>query len=71
MNTGETFILFNKQIKGNKRELVQLGVPIFGHARDENTTDSNNSGKESLWSTGLSLNGLTQVVETSVGLQLT
>lgn len=43
MNTGETFILFNKQIKGNKRELVQLGVPIFGHVKDENT----NSGKES------------------------
>ncbi|CAG7859744.1 unnamed protein product [Brassica rapa] len=41
--SGETFILFNKQIKGNKRELVQLGVPIFGHARDENTNDSNNS----------------------------
>ncbi|GMI66547.1 AtALKBH10B [Hibiscus trionum] len=29
--SGETFILFNKQIKGNKRELIQLGVPIFGH----------------------------------------
>ncbi|KAE8692097.1 Oxidoreductase [Hibiscus syriacus] len=28
--SGETFILFNKQIKGNKRELIQLGVPIFG-----------------------------------------
>ncbi|KAF3500025.1 hypothetical protein F2Q69_00039531 [Brassica cretica] len=41
--SGETFILFNKQIKGNKRELVQLGVPIFSHARDENTNDSNNS----------------------------
>ncbi|KAF8116483.1 hypothetical protein N665_0017s0040 [Sinapis alba] len=41
--SGETFILFNKQIKGNKRELVQLGVPIFGHVKDENTNDSNNS----------------------------
>lgn len=30
MNIGETFILYNKQIKGNKRELIQFGVPIFG-----------------------------------------
>ncbi|GMJ01118.1 AtALKBH10B [Hibiscus trionum] len=35
--SGETFILFNKQIKGNKRELIQFGVPIFGHIRDEPT----------------------------------
>lgn len=48
MNTGESFILFNKQIKGNKRELIQLGVPIFGHAKDENSNDSYNSGKESV-----------------------
>ncbi|KAE8693765.1 Oxidoreductase [Hibiscus syriacus] len=33
--SGETFILFNKQIKGNKRELIQLGVPIFGHVRED------------------------------------
>ncbi|EOX94852.1 Oxidoreductase, 2OG-Fe(II) oxygenase family protein, putative isoform 2, partial [Theobroma cacao] len=33
--SGETFILFNKQIKGNKRELIQLGVPIFGHIIEE------------------------------------
>ncbi|XVF21830.1 hypothetical protein REPUB_Repub12eG0123600 [Reevesia pubescens] len=33
--SGETFILFNKQIKGNKRELIQLGVPIFGHIGEE------------------------------------
>lgn len=71
MNTGETFILFNKQIKGNKRELIQLGVPIFSHARDENTTDSNNSGKESLWSTGLSLKWFDGSGWDSVGLQLT
>uniref|UniRef100_A0A1J3F3G7 Fe2OG dioxygenase domain-containing protein n=1 Tax=Noccaea caerulescens TaxID=107243 RepID=A0A1J3F3G7_NOCCA len=38
--SGDSFILFNKQIKGNKRELIQLGVPIFGHAKDENTNDS-------------------------------
>jgi len=49
MNAGESFILFNKQIKGNKRELIQLGVPIFGHVKaDENSNDTNNSGKESL-----------------------
>ncbi|KAG6736660.1 hypothetical protein POTOM_060462 [Populus tomentosa] len=33
--SGETFILFNKQVKGNKRELIQLGVPIFGHIKEE------------------------------------
>lgn len=32
---GETYILFNKQIKANKREQIQLGVPIFGHVKDE------------------------------------
>ncbi|XP_010542876.1 PREDICTED: uncharacterized protein LOC104815949 [Tarenaya hassleriana] len=37
--SGETFILFNKQMKGNKREMIQLGVPIFGHLKDELSTD--------------------------------
>ncbi|KAF5744186.1 hypothetical protein HS088_TW08G00782 [Tripterygium wilfordii] len=37
---GETFILFNKEVKGNKRELIQLGVPIFGHVKEE--ASSNN-----------------------------
>ncbi|XP_027936844.1 RNA demethylase ALKBH10B-like [Vigna unguiculata] len=32
---GETFILFNKQMKGNKRELIQLGVPIFGQIKED------------------------------------
>lgn len=32
--SGETFILFNKQVKGNKRELIQLGAPIFGQIKD-------------------------------------
>ncbi|KFK30895.1 hypothetical protein AALP_AA6G039900 [Arabis alpina] len=41
--SGESYIMFNKQVKGNKRELIQLGVPIFGHAKDENSNDSNNS----------------------------
>ncbi|KAM7256508.1 hypothetical protein ACFE04_012249 [Oxalis oulophora] len=33
--SGKTFILFNKQIKRNKREYIQLGVPIYGHIQDE------------------------------------
>ncbi|KAJ7972842.1 2OG-Fe(II) oxygenase family oxidoreductase [Quillaja saponaria] len=33
--SGETYILFNKQMKGNKRELIQMGVPIFGHIKEE------------------------------------
>lgn len=31
---GETFILYNKQVKGNKREMIQLGVPLFGQIKD-------------------------------------
>ncbi|CAN1271451.1 RNA demethylase ALKBH10B [Linum perenne] len=33
--SGDTFILFNKQMKGNKRELIQFGVPIFEHIKDD------------------------------------
>ncbi|KAM3373672.1 RNA demethylase ALKBH10B [Capsicum galapagoense] len=33
--SGETFILFNQQVKGNKREMIQLGTPIFGHVKEE------------------------------------
>ncbi|KAL9259351.1 RNA demethylase ALKBH10B-like protein [Drosera capensis] len=36
--SGETYILFNKQIKGNKREQIQLGVPVFGQIKDEAVT---------------------------------
>ncbi|WCJ21482.1 oxidoreductase 2OG-Fe(II) oxygenase family protein [Euphorbia peplus] len=36
---GDTYILFNKQVKGNKRELIQLGVPIFGHVEDSSSND--------------------------------
>ncbi|KAF2314909.1 hypothetical protein P3X46_015218 [Hevea brasiliensis] len=43
---GETFILFNKQVKGNKRELVQFGVPIFGHIKEEATSDNRTSNIE-------------------------
>ncbi|KAK4407100.1 RNA demethylase ALKB [Sesamum angolense] len=35
--SGETFILYNQQTKGNRRELVQLGVPIFGHIKEDET----------------------------------
>lgn len=40
MNIGETFILFNQQMKGNRRELIQFGVPIFGHIKEEATSNS-------------------------------
>ncbi|XP_043711119.1 RNA demethylase ALKBH10B-like isoform X2 [Telopea speciosissima] len=44
--SGETFILFNKQLKGNKRELIQLGVPIFGQIKDETNSKSQRSNIE-------------------------
>lgn len=37
MIAGGTYILFNKQMKTNKREQIQLGVPIFGQIKDETT----------------------------------
>ena len=43
MDTGDTFILFNKQMKGNKRELIQFGVPIFGHIKEEATSNNQTS----------------------------
>ncbi|KAI3449591.1 hypothetical protein Pfo_006256 [Paulownia fortunei] len=36
--SGETFILYNQQTKGNKRELIQLGVPIFGQIKEDETS---------------------------------
>ncbi|KAI3845736.1 hypothetical protein MKX03_007444 [Papaver bracteatum] len=41
--SGDTFILFNQQLKRNKRELIQLGVPIFGEIRDEKTKSENSN----------------------------
>ncbi|KAG9134011.1 hypothetical protein Leryth_004718 [Lithospermum erythrorhizon] len=35
--SGETFVLYNQQLKGNKRELIQFGLPIFGHVNDDET----------------------------------
>lgn len=35
--SGETFILYNQQVKGSKRELIQLGAPIFGHVKEDTT----------------------------------
>ncbi|KAB2616145.1 hypothetical protein D8674_022733 [Pyrus ussuriensis x Pyrus communis] len=37
--SGETFILFNKQVKGNRRELIQFGVPIFGQIKEDTTNN--------------------------------
>lgn len=34
LESGETFILYNQQLKGSKRELIQLGVPIFGQIKE-------------------------------------
>lgn len=42
----DTYILFNKQMKGNKRELIQLGVPIFGHIKEEATSNNQMSNIE-------------------------
>lgn len=35
--SGETFILYNQQVKGSKRELIQLGAPIFEHVKEDAT----------------------------------
>ncbi|CAH2057597.1 unnamed protein product [Thlaspi arvense] len=35
--SGDTFVLFNKNTKGTKRELIQLGIPIFGNTTDEHS----------------------------------
>ncbi|XP_042048540.1 RNA demethylase ALKBH10B-like isoform X2 [Salvia splendens] len=34
---GDTYILYNQHVKGNKRELIQLGVPIFGQIKEDAT----------------------------------
>ncbi|KAJ8748344.1 hypothetical protein K2173_002981 [Erythroxylum novogranatense] len=44
--SGDTFILFNKQMKGNKRELIQFGVPIFGHIKEEAANGNQTSSIE-------------------------
>ncbi|XP_031496079.1 RNA demethylase ALKBH10B-like [Nymphaea colorata] len=33
--SGETYISFNKQLKGNRREMIQLGIPVFGQKKDK------------------------------------
>lgn len=35
--SGDTYILYNQQVKGNKRELIQFGVPIFGQIKEDAT----------------------------------
>ncbi|EPS57869.1 hypothetical protein M569_16948, partial [Genlisea aurea] len=37
--SGDTFILYNQQMKGNKRELIQLGVPIFRKVQYDETPE--------------------------------
>lgn len=34
-DSGHTFIYFNKQMKGNKREIIQLGAPIFQPTKED------------------------------------
>ncbi|GER24795.1 oxidoreductase [Striga asiatica] len=41
--SGETFILYNQQTKGNKRELIQLGVPIFGKIKEDESNTAQKS----------------------------
>lgn len=40
--SGDTFILFNQQMKGNKRELLQFGIPIFGQIKEEGDNQTSN-----------------------------
>ncbi|CAA2940098.1 uncharacterized protein LOC111375864 [Olea europaea subsp. europaea] len=44
--SGETFILYNQQVKGKKRELIQLGIPIFGQIKDDATSKLQKSNIE-------------------------
>uniref|UniRef100_A0A2P2LMS7 Uncharacterized protein MANES_05G072300 n=1 Tax=Rhizophora mucronata TaxID=61149 RepID=A0A2P2LMS7_RHIMU len=46
LNIGNTFILFNKQMKGNKREMIQFGVPIFERIKEEATSNKQTSNIE-------------------------
>lgn len=42
--SGETFIMYHQQVKGrNKRELIQLGAPIFGPVKKEATSQCQKS----------------------------
>ncbi|XP_023004498.1 uncharacterized protein LOC111497786 [Cucurbita maxima] len=44
--SGESFVLFNQQVKGKRREMIQLGVPIFGQIREESANNSQTSNIE-------------------------
>lgn len=52
--TGETFILYNQQTKRNKRELIQLGVPIFGQVKEDETNKFQKSMADYILSTRIS-----------------
>ncbi|GJU85011.1 putative oxidoreductase, 2OG-Fe(II) oxygenase family protein [Tanacetum coccineum] len=41
--SGETFIKYNQQSKTIKRELIQFGAPIFGHVKDDASSNSQDS----------------------------
>lgn len=44
MIIGDTFIMYHQQTKGkNKRELIQLGAPIFGPVKKEATSQCQKS----------------------------
>lgn len=43
MYVGETYILYNQQIKGKKRELIQFGTPIFGQIKEDAKPKDGNS----------------------------
>ncbi|CAO2839689.1 unnamed protein product [Amaranthus hypochondriacus] len=45
---GGTYILFNKQMKANKREQIQFGVPIFGHIKDDTTVQEQKTNIEDI-----------------------
>ncbi|XP_058223077.1 RNA demethylase ALKBH10B-like isoform X4 [Rhododendron vialii] len=46
--SGETYILFNQQIKGEKRELIQFGTPIFGQIKEDAKPKDGNVHIESI-----------------------
>ncbi|XP_038896503.1 RNA demethylase ALKBH10B [Benincasa hispida] len=41
--SGETFVLFNTQVKGSRREIIQFGVPIFRQIRNDSANNSQTS----------------------------
>lgn len=44
--TGETFSLYNQQIKGSKREQIRFGVPVFEQIKEDSASRSQRSDIE-------------------------